>query len=192
MNKKAERGMETRRLLLDVGTRLFAERGYEGTSIETVLDEAGISRGALYHHFGGKDKLFEAVLDQLESDVGSRVLAAAAAATDIRDALRLGCRAWLAIAREPAVRQILLHDAPAVLGWDRWRALEEQYALGNLRTALAAAADAGIVPADLVDMFAHILLAALTELVLIAAQDDQDPATAEHAVDELLRRLLTP
>ncbi|MFC7105297.1 TetR/AcrR family transcriptional regulator [Nonomuraea rubra] len=76
MNLKAERGAATRERVLTIATRLFAERGYEDTSIETVLQESGLSRGALYHHYAGKEALFEAVLEATEAGVGARIVQA--------------------------------------------------------------------------------------------------------------------
>lgn len=69
-NKNVARGEATRSQLLAIATRMFAERGYEDTSIEAVLREAGVSRGSLYHHFASKEALFEAVAEEVETDVG--------------------------------------------------------------------------------------------------------------------------
>jgi AcrR family transcriptional regulator len=112
VNQNVARGAATREHLLTVATALFAERGYEATSIEAVLQESGASRGSLYHHFKGKDVLFEAVLEALETDVGRRTMEAAAGATSPAAALRAGCVEWVRIARDPVIQQILLIDAP--------------------------------------------------------------------------------
>src|SRR5215472_4995198 len=90
-NKNIERGQATREHLIEVATRLFADRGYEGTSIEAVQQGAGVSRGSLYHHFAGKDALFEAVLEAIETRVGSEVIAAAEGTPDPVSGLRAGC-----------------------------------------------------------------------------------------------------
>jgi hypothetical protein len=116
-------------------------------------------------------------------------------ATDAYTALRAGSQAWVRIAGDPVVQRILLIDAPSVLGWHRWREMDERHALGGIRAALAAISEAGRLPAELVDMFAHVLLAAMNEIALvIAAADDTEAAMREGAVavDELLQRLLRP
>ena len=193
VNKRSEQGQATRAHLVDVATTLFAERGYDGTSIEAVLEQAGVSRGSLYHHFDGKEALFEAVLHAVEARIGEATLAAAIDATDMTAALRAGCLAWIALAGDPVVRRIVLIDAPAVLGWERWRAIEEQYALGMLKGATQEAATDGRIPAELVDPFAHMILATVNELALLIARADDIGAaerTAEAAVDEFLARLL--
>jgi AcrR family transcriptional regulator len=191
----AERGAATREQLIRVATALFAENGYEATSIEAVLAATGVSRGSLYHHFKGKDALFAAVLEAVEVDVGRRVLEAAGTATDPLDALRAGCRAWVELAGDPVVRRILLLDAPAVLGWQRWRELDERYALGMIRQGLTAVAREGRLDQAQVDVFAHVLLASMNELALLVARAENRESTmreATAAIDELLTRLLTP
>jgi AcrR family transcriptional regulator len=192
-NRKVEQGQATRGRLVAVATRLFTERGYEGTPIELVLQEAEVSRGALYHHFASKEALFEAVLESVEADVAGAVQSAARGASDPAEGLRLGSAEWLRLARDPTVRQVVLVDAPAVLGWQRWRAIEERYALGQTRAALRAVAANGRLDPELVEVFAQVLLAGLIEVALIIARaEDPVAATAlcERAVDELLERLL--
>jgi AcrR family transcriptional regulator len=197
MDRRADRGRETRQRFITVATELFAERGYEATSMEAILEGAGASRGSLYHHFAGKDRLFEAVVEAVHEQVGQATLAAATASgeTGAHGLLKAAELAWIRLAGEPVVRRILLIDAPTVLGWRRWREIEEQAGLGMLKDVLRQAADSGRVPAGLVDSFAHILLAVGNEMALVIALADDVPAaqaTAEAAVDEFLTRLLQP
>ena len=117
MNKNVERGQVTRAQLIDVATRLFAAHGYDGTSIEAVLAESGVSRGSLYHHFAGKEALFLAVMEAIGLRAAQPVLEAMNDALDPVAALRLGCLGWIRLAVDPVVQQIMLIDAPAVLGW---------------------------------------------------------------------------
>jgi AcrR family transcriptional regulator len=194
-NRNSERGAATREQFLVVATRLFAEHGYDDTSIEAVLQESGASRGSLYHHFKGKDSLFEAVLEAVETDVGQRTTAEAAGAADAYQVLRAGCLAWIRLAGDPVVQRILLIDAPSVLGWQRWREMEERHALGMIKAVVGEIARTGRLTPDLVDMFAHMLLASINEIALFIARAD-DPAAAMQsgtaAIEELLHRLLGP
>jgi AcrR family transcriptional regulator len=193
MNKNVERGQATRAHLVDVATRLFAAHGYDGTSIAAVLADSGVSRGSLYHHFPGKDALFWAVLEGVAARVGQQVADAERDAPDPVAALRAGCLAWIRLAGDPVVQQTVLIDAPAVLGWQRWRELDEQNSLGPIRAALTYAAEAGRIERRHVDTFAHIVLAATNEVMLMIARAD-DPAAAlsagQSAVAEFLDRLL--
>jgi AcrR family transcriptional regulator len=193
MNKNVERGQATRAHLVDVATRLFAERGYDGTSIEAVLAEAGVSRGSLYHHFPGKDALFWAVLEGVAARVGQQLADATRDAPDPVAALRAECLAWIRLADDQVVRQTALIDAPAVLGWERWRELDEQGSLRPIRAALDYAAEAGRIEPRHVDAFAHIVLATINEVALMIARADDPAATltaGESAVAEFLDRLL--
>ena len=193
-NKNVARGEATRSQLIAVATRMFAERGYEDTSIEAVLRVAGVSRGSLYHHFASKEALFEAVAEDVETSVGAQTLAAARGSAGPVDALRAGFLAWIRLAGDPVVQRILLVDAPAVLGWDRWRAMEERHALGLIRAALQVIADEGKLRQELVGTLAHVLLASVNEVALLVARSDDKEAAMKaggDAIDELLARLLS-
>jgi AcrR family transcriptional regulator len=195
MDKRAERGRATRDQLVAVATELFAARGFDGTSIEAVLEQAAVSRGSLYHHFASKEALFEAALDAVEARIGEATNAAVAAsgATDSLATLRAGCLAWVSLAGDPVVQRIVLIDAPSVLGWARWREIEEQNALGTLKLAMQLAAAEGRIGDELVDVFAHTILATMNELALMIVRADDIKAAqrdAQTAVDEILTRLL--
>ena len=192
VNKRVEQGQATRAALIGVATELFAENGYDGTAIPAVLDAAGVSRGALYHHFASKEALFEAVLQAVEAQATLKVTRAAGAATDPLDGLRRGCAAYLAMCRDPVVRQISLIDAPAVVGWERWREIDEQHAFGLVKAAIAAIAADGRVKPELVDVLAHMVLAALLEVALLVARADEGRIAirrGQAAIDELLTAL---
>ena len=191
-NKNVARGEATRAQLIAIATRMFADRGYEETSIEAVLREAGVSRGSLYHHFASKEALFEAVAEEVETSVGEQTMAAADGITEPVAALRAGFLAWIRLAGDPVVRRILLIDAPSVLGWERWRAMEERHALGLIRLVLQAVAEQGRLRPELVGALAHVLLASVNEVALLVARSEDREAAMKagaDAVDELLRRL---
>src|SRR5438874_10476379 len=108
MNKNVERGRATRAHVVEVATRLFAEHGYDGTSIEAVQASAGVSRGSLYHHFPGKEALFWAVLEEVGARITQQGEAIARDAPDPVAMLRAGALAWIRLAGDPVVRQIML------------------------------------------------------------------------------------
>ena len=192
-NKNVERGRATRAHVIEVATRLFAEHGYEGTSIEAVQAGSGVSRGSLYHHFPGKEALFWAVLEEVGARVGQQGMDLARDAPDPLAVLRIGGLAWIRMAVDPVVRQIMLIDAPAVLGWQRWRELDEQGPLGAIRGCLAYAAETGRIEHRHVDTFARIVLAAANEVTMMIARADDAAAAltaGESAFAEFLDRLL--
>jgi AcrR family transcriptional regulator len=192
VNRNATRGRATREHIVEVATGLFAAEGYDATSIEAVMRTAGVSKGSLYHHFPGKDALFEAVLDQLDGRIETALVRAAVGADTPPALIRAGCVAWVRLAVDPVVQQIMLIDAPAVLGWQRWRERDEARFLGALRAALTEAAEQGVLDRRHVDVFAHALLAAANETALMVARAEDATAAlagAEDALDELLARV---
>jgi AcrR family transcriptional regulator len=195
ISRRVARGRATRDQLIEVATRLFAERGYEDTSIEAVLTAAGVSRGALYHHFAGKDALFEAVVESVENRIMAELTTAVDGVRDPLAILTAAVLAWIDLAGDPVIQRIILIDAPSVLGWDRWRAMDEQRTFGTARGLLQAVSDSGGLRPELVDPFAHMILAAVDEIALVIARaEDPEAAMANGraAVEELLRRLLAP
>ena len=167
---RAEQAATTRRAILTAARRLFVEQGYFGTGTEEIVAEAGVgTRGALYHHFADKRALFLAVFEEVEHDLaaaggGSR------SAGDALDMLRDGLHAFLdAAAVDPAVQRIVLIDGPAVLGWEEWRVLEEQYGLGTIRQALDIAVAQGAIVDQPTEPLAHMLLAVVDEAALYIA-----------------------
>lgn len=193
--KRAAQGRATRGQLIEVATGLFAAHGYEGTSIEAVLAAAGVSRGALYHHFAGKEALFTAVVSAITDRVTQDLAEATRDCTDPVDAVRTAALAWIDLAGDPVIQRIVLVDAPSVLGWEQWRDMDEGRTVGAMRAMLQSVSDTGRLPAELVEPFSHMLLAALDEAAMtVARAPDSRAAVAEgrHAVEELLRRLLRP
>ena len=158
-----------------------------------MLAAAGVSRGALYHHFAGKDALFEAVVASVENRITTEMTAAIGGERDPIEVLRAGALAWIDLAGDPVIQRVILTDAPSVLGWERWRNMDDQRAFVMTRELLQAVANEGRLAPGLVDGFAHMLLGAIDEMALVIARaENPETALAEGrvAVEELLRRLL--
>jgi AcrR family transcriptional regulator len=187
---QSERSAATREALIAAARELFAERGYAAVGTEEIVRKAGLTRGALYHHFAGKRELFEAVYETIEGEVTERIAAdALVGASDPLEALRAGARAFLDHCLEPEVQRIVLIDAPAVLGWERWREIGARYGLGLIEAALQAAIDAGEITPAPVKPLAHVLLGALDEAAMAVARAD-DPAAASDEMDVVLGSML--
>jgi AcrR family transcriptional regulator len=194
MDARVERGKATRERLVEAGRELFGERGYEATSIEAILETAGVRRGALYHHFESKQELFDAVLDRVVAEIAREVRLIAGAERDPVDALHAGCSAWLEMALDPAVQRIALLDAPSVVGWTRLRALDEEHTLGGLRRNLRLIAGEGRLAPGNADLLAHMILAAVNEAALTIVRADDPPAAlrdGQATVDTLLDGLVS-
>ncbi len=146
--KNAERASATRARLIAVARRMFGEQGYAGTATEAVLQEAGVARGAMYHHFADKAALFEAVCLAVCEDIVPAVERAADARRDPLDALVQGSIRWIEKTSEPEARRILMIDAPTVLGWARWQALDDRLSQASLAEGMRAAIAAGAIRLD--------------------------------------------
>jgi AcrR family transcriptional regulator len=189
---KAEQAEATRAALVDAARTLFAERGYANVGTEEIVRAARVTRGALYHHFTGKDDLFRAVVELVEAELTQRIAEQAAdagAGGDALAALRAGTDAFLDASVEPEVQRILLLDAPAVLGWEAWHEIAERYGLGLTMAVLQAAMDAGAIGERPVRPLAHILIGALDEAAMLVARA-ADPVAMRRDVGDTIEALL--
>jgi AcrR family transcriptional regulator len=189
----AERVGETREALISASRDLFGRRGFAAVGTEEIVRSAGLTRGALYHHFASKEDLFRAVYEAVERDLVERIAATALAASDPVEALRAGARAFLDACEDPAVRRIALIDAPSVLGWEQWREIGMQYGLGLVQGTLEAAMEAGMIERQPVRPLAHLLLGSIDEAGMLVARADDGGRTKREvaaAVDRYLDALL--
>jgi AcrR family transcriptional regulator len=187
---KAAQREATTAALLAAARELFAERGYAVVGTEEIVKRAGVTRGALYHHFrGGKEELFRAVLVQISAETMERVLQAAATTEDPFEELVLGAEAFLDACMTPEVQRIMLTDGPAVLGWDVWRAIDTDHGLGLLEAAVRHAIDSGTLLPGSPTAVAHVLAGALDEAAMVVARAE-DPVTARAEMGLTIRRLL--
>src|SRR5215210_5036882 len=186
---RPERGEGTRTALLAAARALFAERGYAGVGTEEVVRRAGVTRGALYHHFRDKRDLFRAVYEQTEQEIVAAIGARMDGGTDPMALLAEGVRAFLDACSDPVMMRIGLRDAPGVLGWEEWREIGDRHGLGLVTGGLQAAMDAGLIIRADVRTLAHLLLSALAEASLLIASAD-DPQAARTEVERTLLALL--
>lgn len=184
----------TRASLLAAARSAFAARGYAGTSMDDFTGEAGLTRGALYHHFGSKQGLLVAVIEQIEAEVGERLQAVSDAAPTPWEGLRRRCRTYLELALEPEIRRIVLQDARAVFG-DVPQAAQS-VGIAALETALQGLiAEGAVVPVH-AGATARMLYGAVTEASFWIAEPDGDQASrladALAGLDRLLGGLRAP
>ncbi len=179
----------TREALIGAALELFTERGYAGVGTEEIVASAKVTRGALYHHFTDKRDLFRAVFERVEADLMERIGATMEGANDPYELMVGGMRAFLDACEEPAVKQISLTDAPAVLGWREWREIDNQHGLGLTRAALQSAVDAGVLRPIAVEPMAHLFVAALSEAAFVIAHAEK-PKKARSEVEQALLQLV--
>lgn len=195
MASQLERREATRGALIAAARACFVDQGYEATSTEAVLARAGVSKGALYHHFTSKAELLAAVFETVSRETVAKAQEAAAGAGSSRAALGLALKAWLRVVLAPEPRRIILETGPAVLGFARARQIEEEITQAPMRRAIERAVTHGEARCADIDLLARLLYAAASELALTALQRGQDGAQLDRydaQIDALIDALLGP
>ena len=189
MPSQADRRAATVALILAEARRLFALQGFEATSIDDIAAAAGVAKGAVYHHFESKEAVFLRVLEGVQGAIAATPVPAEALSE--RDPVKLIAAAtlrYLLAASEPEVRRVLLIDGPAVIGWRRWREIDDRYFGAGARQAVAwllgtAASEAEVAATT------HLVMGAVMEAALVCATAD-DPAASARELASALGRML--
>jgi AcrR family transcriptional regulator len=179
----------TRELLVSVARQRFTEQGYAATSIEDIVQGAGVAKGALYHHFSGKDALFHAVYEAVQADVVEEVMAAALAAPDPWAGVRAGLSAFLDACLDPSFRRIVVLDSVTVLQHRVWEGGIEHNELPMLRNLVTPLIAGGRLQGVAVDPLAHVALGGLYGAALFIARSP-NPTEARAHVDEVLDTII--
>jgi AcrR family transcriptional regulator len=187
---QAERTESTRGALIGAARELFAAQGYAATSIDAVVAKAGVTKGALYHHFAGKRDLFAAVFAEEQVKISGALIAAGGHKLDPFDAFTAGCRAFFELCQEAGTERILLLDAPTALGWEAtW-----EFESGSLRLIeqwIERVMDAGRIGRRPVRPLTHLLFGAVRESAMVVARADDQETAMKETLDELGRMLRT-
>lgn len=189
MRRNKEETNETIRKLIEVARVHFTEHGYADSALENIVSDAELTRGALYHHFRSKKGLFQAVVETVQKEVAEQVETEAAKSEDVWEQLFLGCRAFVSVAVEPRNKRILLLDGPAVLGWETWRAMDEENSMRLLREQLLIIQQHGYLEGVSIEAMTHFLSGALNESALWIAQKP-DGRQALKETDKIVAVLL--
>lgn len=188
-SRRHEYSEATRQALVDSAVELFTEKGYAGTSLDEIARKARVTKGALYHHFSGKQALFEAAFDAVEGGVVAKFAKVVSGATEPWDAVYAGLDTYLKVCMEPAFQRIVVHEAPVVMGWERWRECEEQYTFGIVRSALELLLQAGEIDDLPLEELSRIFFGALSAGAMLIA-GAEDPRKASADVAKVLERVL--
>jgi AcrR family transcriptional regulator len=186
-----ERSAATREALISAARKLWGLRGYAEVGTPEIAAAAGVTRGAMYHQFADKAALFSEVVETVEQDVMARMatLVAGSGATTPADAIRAAVDAWLEVSGDPEVRQLVLLDAPSVLGWAAFRDVAQRYSLGMTEQMLIEAIRAGQLGRQPTRPLAHVLIGALDEAAMVIATAD-DPKRMRRETRQVLHRLI--
>jgi AcrR family transcriptional regulator len=184
-----ERSEATTSDLIRAARELFATRGYVETSLDEVVRDAGLTKGALYHHFAGKRELFRAVFEREQETLTPAIDEAFVRSENPWEGFFAGCRAFLEACQDPAVQRIALLDAPAVLGFGELREIQSRHALARIRRGLEMAMDEGYIARRPVEPLAHLLFGAMCEGAMLVARADKPDAEARRVLRELAELL---
>ena len=185
---RARQGEATRELLITIARELFTEHGYAATSIDEIIQRAGVAKGALYHHFSGKDELFRSVYDAVQSEVVTGVMAAALTVQEPWAAVRAGLSAFLDACLEPTFRRVVVLDSVAVIQSKAWEGGDEPVELPMLRAVLTPLASDAL-PGVTVEALIHVALGGLYGAALFIARSAA-PEVARGEVDAVLDTLI--
>lgn len=194
-SRRLDYSESTRSALVESAVELFTKRGYAGTSLDEVAKRARVTKGALYHHFSGKQALFEAAFEQVESLVYDRLQKIMTGDGEPWERAMGGLQAFIRSCLDPSYQRIAIHEGPVVMGWERWREAEEQSSFGLVRSGLQLLVDAGEVEPVPVDLTARLLFGALSSAateIAGAADPKKVGAEIEDVITRMLSRLRRP
>ena len=189
MPSREERAGTTREQLITAARELFADRGYAAVGTEEIVQRAGVTRGALYHHFADKRDLFRAVHERQEQQLVESIAAEIGGIEDPWELLVSGVRSFLKACTDPALARIGLVDAPVVLGWEEWREIDARYGMGLVELGLSTAMEAGVIPRLELRPLAHVMLGALGEAAMVIANSGDQRAAREEVEGPILALL---
>ncbi|HET7735800.1 MAG TPA: TetR/AcrR family transcriptional regulator [Nocardioidaceae bacterium] len=189
-SRRAQYSASTQRALVDVARELFSRNGYAGTSLDEIVGGARVTKGALYHHFSGKQALFEAVFERVEEDAAKRIRKSIKKAKDPWDQVHEGVRAFFEVARGPEYRRIVVQEGPAVLGYERYREQEERTTFLIVRDLVGKVVPIELFPKGLHDTLARLFFGALTAAGNQLSASD-DPERESQELETVVAFLLT-
>ncbi len=190
-SRRQQYSASTKRALVDVAEELFTRDGYASTSLDAIVAGARVTKGALYHHFSGKQALFEAVFDRVETDASKTIQKSLKGQDDAWEKARAGLRAFLAVVQEPAYRRIVIQEGPSVLGYERYRELEARSAFTLVLDIVRAVLNAGKWELDeeMAQTFARIFYGAMS-FTGESVSSSSDPVAAAERVETAIGFIL--
>ncbi|MEU3271838.1 TetR/AcrR family transcriptional regulator [Saccharomonospora sp. NPDC006951] len=188
-SRREEYSESTRSALVESAIALFTTRGYAGTSLDEIAKRTKVTKGALYHHFSGKQAVFEAAFDAVETDVKGRLEKILSGPEKPWDRALNGLREFISSCLDPAYQRIAIHEAPVVMGWQRWKEAEDRYSFGLIRSSLQDLIDAGEIMNVPVELTSRLLFGALSSAATEIA-GSPDPEQVGRQVETVILSLL--
>ncbi|HMJ79312.1 MAG TPA: TetR family transcriptional regulator [Iamia sp.] len=192
--RTAEDAARTRRDLLDAATRLFVDEGFGTVTVDAIATAAGVTRGALYHHFpDGKPGLFDEIyrdeLVRFDAEMTAAGIRAAEETGDLWEALWAGTDRYLELCTGPVFARIAIYEAPAALGYDRWEELDTEFSVAQFKGILTLLMAAGEIAEEPIEPLARVLVGAFNMAARqIAIAEDTEAAVRDYG--RVLRTLV--
>lgn len=179
-SRRQQYSASTKRTLVDVATELFTEQGYAGTSLDAIVAGAQVTKGALYHHFSGKQALFEAVFEKVEADASTRIGKKIRTTRDPWHKAVLGLREFLDIVQQPEYSRIVIQEGPVVLGYERYREQEERSTFGIVQEIVSSVLDTYDLEPTMLETFSRVFFGAMSAAgAAVSSAQDTRRASAE-------------
>ena len=179
-SRRQQYSASTKRALVDVATELFTEHGYAGTSLDAIVAGARVTKGALYHHFSGKQALFEAVFERVEADASKSIGKAVRTTRDPWEKAVAGLRQFLDIVQQPAYSRVVIQEGPVVLGYERYREQEERSTFGIVREIVSSVLRSYDLEPSMVETFSRVFFGAMSAAgAAVSSAEDTKRASAE-------------
>lgn len=177
MVRQSERSEATIAAILKAARKRFAARGFDATSIDDIAAEAGVAKGAVYHHFRSKEEIFMKVLENVQAELAATPPPGLAKISDPLEQIAAAIHAYLLAANARGTRQILLIDGPAVIGWQKWREIDDRYFGAGARAAVERLLNGAVKP-ETIQALSQLLMGAVMEACLVMAKSKQPEKTA--------------
>ncbi len=188
-SRRQQYSASTKRALVDVAAELFTEQGYASTSLDAIVAGARVTKGALYHHFSGKQALFEAVFEKVEADASARIRRAVRKTRDPWEKATLGLREFLDVVQQPDYSRIVVQEGPAVLGYERYREQEERSTFGIVQEIVSAVLETYDLEHSMVETFSRVFFGAMSAAGAAVSSAD-DPRRAGDEVEAAIAFIL--
>ncbi|GAB2749408.1 TetR/AcrR family transcriptional regulator [Nocardioides pakistanensis] len=179
-SRRQQYSAATKRALVDVAAELFTEQGYAGTSLDAIVSGARVTKGALYHHFSGKQALFEAVFEKVEADASKTIRKAIRTTRDPWEKATVGLRSFLEVVQQPEYSRIVIQEGPVVLGYERYREQEERSTFGIVQEIVSTVLRTYDLEPSMVETFSRVFFGAMSAAgAAVSSAEDTKRASAE-------------
>jgi AcrR family transcriptional regulator len=185
--RREEYAEVTRSAIVEAAIIRFTADGFAKATVDAIAETARVTKGGVYHHFKDKAEIFQAAFVAMEERLLGNVVAGVAGIEDPWEIVAIGVDLFLTECCKADFRRIALEEAPAALGWARWKEVEEKYFLGLVKAALDGLAQSGRIEIPSGDLTARMVLAAMSEAGLAVAASPTAAAEKERARQLVLR-----